>query len=137
VDSFDQLRHQRQYVFNQVLIQELLAVIMAEISKSETQVPRKRFSNNIIRSDLRRRWGRRKEKVFCYAVSLDPLLQDTLPNKYVKKFRPSLFKLAVARLPVTVFEYLPEMLRQAIQDFEGPYGFVGKIEPNIDFPLDE
>ena len=112
-------------------------MIMLEISKSETQVPRKRFSNNIIRSDLRRKWGRRKENVFCYAISLEPLLQDALPNQDVKQFRPSLFKLAVARLPVTVFEYLPEMLRQAIQDCEGPYGLVGKIEPNVDFPQDE
>lgn len=137
VDSLDQLRHQRQYVFNQMLIQELLTVLTAEAAKSDSFNPKKRFSGNVLRCDLRRPWGRRREPVWCYAVPLEPLLQATPPNLHVPKFRPSLFELAVARLPVTVFEYWPAMLRQAIADFEGPYGAVGRVEPNVDFAVDE
>jgi hypothetical protein len=137
VDALDQLRHQRQYVFHQLLLHELLAVLRAEASKSDAQHPRKRFSPNVLRSDLRRPWGRRRERVFCYAVPLEALLQDTPPNQHVKQFRPSLFQLAVARLPVTVFEYWPDMLRLAVRDFESPYGAVGRFEPSVDFALDE
>ena len=89
-------------------------------------IPRKRFSNNVLRSDVRRPWGRKREKVFCYAVTLEALLKDAFPNKFLRRFRPSAFKLACNRLPVTVFEYTADMLRNAVADFEGPYGFVAK-----------
>jgi len=67
-------------------------------------LPRKRFSNNVLRADLRRPWGRKKEKVFCYAITLEALLKDAFPNKFLRKFRHSVFKLAVNKLPVTVME---------------------------------
>jgi hypothetical protein len=103
----------------------------------KNRVPYKRFSSNVMRVDLKRPWGRNQELVTCYAVTLEALLKDANANRYVRQFRPSLFNLAVRRLPVTMFEYKPDMLKDAIADFEGPYGMVGTIEKSVDFDLDE
>jgi len=139
VDAIDNLRHERQYVFYNMLMQELLGVLRDESLKDAAGVggPLKRFSHNVLRVDLRRPWGRQGEAVTCYAVTLEALLKDCQPNRHVRQFRPSLFNLAVRRMPVTLFEYLPEMLKDAVADFEGPYGLVGKIEKDVKFEMDE
>ena len=119
-----------------------LLLAPSQAMRSDTALPRKRFSQNVLRSDLRRPWGRKKEHVFCYAITLEALLKDTFPNKcaralqrrtamrrperrhlmfffcislglvlrvslfffcrFVRKFRHSMFKLAVNKLPITV-----------------------------------
>ena len=71
-----------RYVFYMMLIQELLGSMRDEAMRSDTALPRKRFSTNVLKSDLRRPWGRKKEHVFCYAITLEALLKDTFPNKY-------------------------------------------------------
>ena len=89
---------------------------------------KKRFSGNVVRQNLKKEWGKDQDEVNCYAVTLDALLRETPKNQYVKKFRPSLFQLMVEELPVTVFEYTPELLKDAINKFEGPYGHVAMID---------
>jgi len=139
VDNLDNLRHERGYVFNSLIIQELVGVCRQEFTKSLDVPPRKRFSANVLRGEgVRRPWGRGGEKVRCYAITLESLLEDAQPNpKFVRRYRPSLFALAVQKLPITVFDYKPDMLRKAVQDFEGPYGMVGEIEDAVTFEEDE
>lgn len=105
--------------------QELLRILEKETGISGKK---KRFSGNVVRQNLKKEWGKDQDEVNCYAVTLDALLRETPKNQYVKKFRPSLFQLMVEELPVTVFEYTPELLKDAINKFEGPYGHVAMID---------
>ena len=162
VDKVDALRHERQYKFYAMMLAEMLDILESEAKASGRK---KRFSNNVLVDNVRMPWGKDGEECNCYAISLDALLRDTPPNQvraahargseysiyethhrtdwpagctlqYVKKFRPSAFKLMCENLPVTVFDYTPEILKDAINDFEGddislssvgrhlPYSFV-------------
>jgi len=137
IDKIDALRHQRQYIFFNLLFQQLLGVLRDEAIKDEIIFPRKRFSTNVLPSTLLRPWGRNGEMVFCYAVTLEALLKDSPPNKYVRRHRPSIWSLTKARLPVSVFDYTPEMMKDAISEFVGPYGKVAEIEDDVSFDHDE
>ena len=75
--------------------------------------------------------------MFCYAATLEALLKDALPNEdFLRAYRQPLFEKMRTRLPVTVVTYTPEMLKDAINDFEGPYGSVCAIE-RVEFDVDE
>jgi hypothetical protein len=106
-------------------------VLRDESLKDLLQFPRKRFSTNVLFTNALRPWGRNGELVYCYAITLEALLKDAPPNKYVRKYRPSLWALTKARLPITVFDYTPEMLKDAIAEFVGPYGKVAEIEDAV------
>jgi len=131
VDKLDALRMERQATFYNLLLQALVEIMAEETSRGE-----RRFSTNILRMDERRTWGRKGEDVACYAVTLEALLRDTTPNRYCPFYRPSLYKLVLDRLPPSVIEYTPEMLKDAVNDFEGPYGMCSMID-KVEFADDE
>lgn len=140
VDKIDRLREERKFVFYNMLLQETINVLEEEMTKKGKKA---QFSRNVLVDDIKKPWGRNGELVSCFAVSMDALLQDTEPNKYVRKFRPSLWESVKEHLPITIFEYTQQMLTDAIEEFESvweknryrnqPIAMVDKCE----FPKDE
>lgn len=76
----------------------------------------------------KRKWGRSKDFCRCLAVSEESIFVDTPPNSVHKEGRPALFGYIQNLVPALPFTFTPEMLRNAIQFFEGPYGQVAAIE---------
>ncbi|KAH8053177.1 hypothetical protein JL722_9845 [Aureococcus anophagefferens] len=75
-----------------------------------------------------RPWGRKGEEVGCLALALDALVKDARPTKHRKKHRPPLFDVLKERLPPSLFEYTLEVLKDAIQKYQGPYGHVAQLD---------
>ena len=68
VDKIDALRHERQYVMYNMMLQELLAVMRDEAMKDPDVPPRKEFSVNVLQKEVVRPWGRKVsavKKVMC------------------------------------------------------------------------
>ena len=110
VDKVDQLRHERKFVFYNDILQQLLKVC-AEESQGENA----RFSKNVLDPNVTRPWGRGGEEVPCFAVSLAALTTDTMPNAFLREYRPPLYDLVKARLPPSLFEYSLEVRCDALQ----------------------
>lgn len=115
VEKVDRLREERKFVFYNMLLAELILVLEEELGKKGKQ---QQFSRNVLCDGATMPWGRNGEEVNCYVISMDALLVDTEPNKYVRKFRPCLWELVKENLPVTIFEYEEQMLKDAIEEFE-------------------
>ena len=86
------------------------------------------FSENCLRDDVVRPWGRNREQVNCYAVPIKVLLKETIQNFYVKEYRASLYQMAKESLPDSIFEYSNDVLKDALNNFESPYGMVAGFD---------
>jgi len=130
VDKVENLRHEREFVFYHMILESLLRTMADEVKKREVNDPLNpaQFSENCLRDDIVRPWGRNREQVNCYAVPIKVLLKETEPNFYVKIFRESLYDYAKESLPDTIFEYNNEVLKDALNNFESPYGMVAGFD---------
>lgn len=90
-DKVDDLRFERETVFYHMIMEALLRVMHEEVkirNNPETKVLT-RFSSNVLRDDLVRPWGRDREKVNCFAISIDNLLKGTLARAKNTKANPT------------------------------------------------
>lgn len=134
-DKIDDLRYERETVFYHMILEALLRVIEDEIAvrnNPETAIAT-RFSENVLRDDLIRPWGRNREKVLCYGISSKALLEETMKNYYVQEDRPSLYDLTKQSLPDSIFEYSDEILKDAMKNFRSPYGEVAAWDEKVPY----
>eukprot|EP00520_Triparma_pacifica_P016971 CAMPEP_0118642542 /NCGR_PEP_ID=MMETSP0785-20121206/5887_1 /TAXON_ID=91992 /ORGANISM="Bolidomonas pacifica, Strain CCMP 1866" /LENGTH=1549 /DNA_ID=CAMNT_0006534093 /DNA_START=130 /DNA_END=4776 /DNA_ORIENTATION=- len=134
-DKIDDLRYERETVFYHMILEALLRVIKDEIavrSNPETAVLA-RFSENVLRDDLIRPWGRSREKVLCYGISTKALLQACPANYFVSEDRPSLYDVTKQSLPETIFEYSEDVLKDAMKNFQSPYGSVAAWDEKVPY----
>jgi len=66
--------------------------------------------------------------VNCYALPIKVLLKETIANFYVSEWRPSVYDVAKECLPDTIFEYNNDVLKDALNNFESPYGMVAGFD---------
>ena len=134
-DKVDDLRFEREAVFYHMILEAMLRVMSDEIkirSNEETKVL-SRFSENVLRDDLVRPWGRDREKVNCYAIPITVLLKETRKNYFVSEDRPSLYGCVKENLPDTIFEYTDDVLKDATKNFKGPYGEVAFWDEKVPY----
>ena len=134
-DKVDDLRFERETVFYHMILEALLRVLADEVkirSNEETKVA-SRFSENVLRDDLVRPWGRDREKVNCYAVPINVLLKETKANYFVSEDRESLYDVVKEGLPDTIFEYTEDVLRDAMKNFKSPYGEVAFWDEKVPY----
>jgi len=122
VDHVDEKRHQRQHVFYNNILTELLGVLHDECDLRE------RFDDDELIDTEMRGWGLDGEEVPCFAITLDALTKDIMDEDMGVMERPSLWRLTKRRLVATIFEYTAAVLKDALTSFEGPYGRVAALD---------
>jgi len=134
-DKIDDLRYERETVFYHMILEAMLRVIQDEIKirKNPETAVMTRFSENVLRDDLIRPWGRSREKVLCYGISTKALLEHTVANYFVPEDRSSLYDVTKQSLPDTIFEYSDEILKDAMKNFQSPYGPVAAWDEKVPY----
>ncbi|GMI11247.1 hypothetical protein TrVE_jg2968 [Triparma verrucosa] len=134
-DKIDDLRYERETVFYHMILEAMLRVIQEEIKVRQNPETAflARFSENVLRDDLVRPWGRSREKVLCYGIPIKVLLNETKANYFVKENRPALYDLTKESLPDTIFEYNEQVLRDAMKNFKSPYGEVAAWDEKVPY----
>ncbi|KAJ1448997.1 hypothetical protein M885DRAFT_537236 [Pelagophyceae sp. CCMP2097] len=127
MDRVDRLRSERQHAFFHALLQMFLDKLAAEAAQSINPKQR-RFGPGVLRDDTRP-WGRKGEQVNVHCLALDALVKDhPARGVFVTAHRPSVFATVKYALPPTVFDYTLEVLKDAIQKYEGAYGSVAHLD---------
>mmetsp|Transcript_35568 Transcript_35568/g.120505 ORF Transcript_35568/g.120505 Transcript_35568/m.120505 type:complete len:1384 (+) Transcript_35568:259-4410(+) len=126
LERVDNLRHEREHTFYHTVLQALIDLVVEEVNSNGDSRFRRFACGVLIEED--RPWGRKGEEVGCLALALDALVKDARPTKHRKKHRPPLFDVLKERLPPSLFEYTLEVLKDAIQKYQGPYGHVAQLD---------
>ena len=126
LERVDNLRHEREHTFYHTVLQALIDLVVEEVNSNGDARFRRFACGVLIEED--RPWGRKGEEVGCLCLALDALVKEARPTKYRKKTRPPLFEVLKERLPPSLFEYTLEVLKDAIQKYQGPYGHVAQLD---------
>lgn len=126
LERVDNLRHEREHTFYHIVLQALIDLIGEEVNSNGDARLRKYACGVLV--EEKRPWGRRGEDVGVFALALDALVKETAATRLKKVPRAALFDVLKERLPPSLFEYTLEVLKDAIQKYQGPYGSVAQLD---------
>ena len=127
VTAITRLRESRETELYLTILNTTLGVLENTVKGKD-----KRFKESVLYTDTRP-WGLKGEKVNVWVISLQAILRDTPPNRFVKNGRPAIINMINAALPSIPFPFTIDLLKDSLRLYLSPYGQVADTEQVI-FP---